>query len=107
MFKFYDTGANWMVEGMCATERGGEWLKHIYSCVKHFKIEVRLGILAEAELSVLHILKVKPWVQKNVLLINAELLFENVWNFILRAKSLIPFSRESSLHPAWLGIFIP
>lgn len=57
--KFCDTGADWMVTGMCAIERGGEGLKHIYSCVKYFKIEVRLEILAEAELSVLHILKVK------------------------------------------------
>lgn len=32
--KFCDTGADWMVTGMCATERGGEGLKHIYSCVK-------------------------------------------------------------------------
>lgn len=57
--KFCDTGTDWIVTGMCATERGGEGLKHIYSCVKYFKIEVRLEILAEAELSVLHILKVK------------------------------------------------
>lgn len=64
-----------MVKGMCVTENGSEGLKYIYSCVKYFKSEVQLEILVQVSLSVRHILKVKFWVQKNVLLINAEFLF--------------------------------
>lgn len=84
-----------------------EGLKHIYSSVKYFKIEVWLEILAEAELSVLNIPKGQILSTEKCPPDKCWAPFKNVSNYILRAKSLIPFSLEVSLRPAWLRIFTP